>query len=311
MSKRLITVIFIILLANVYAYAQEAFAIKNYDVHVKVNKDASLNISEKILVHFTEERHGIIRKIPFKYKVQALPSGVEKANRPLQSGGYSIALIENIQVPGWDFDVTTQGDYKNIKIGSVDKYVNGDQEIFITYTVLNAINFFEDHSEFYFNVIGDQWATVIDSATFQIELYDALPATPDYFVATGSFGSRENKTETNWLNNKIFFGHTTEELSPNEALTVGLGFPKNFLIKQNYHLRGLYWIFLPFLVFAAMFFTWKKWGKDEEITIQTEFYPPENISPSVSGYIVDDKLDQGDLTALVPYWGAGGFFFFF
>src|SRR5678809_1569911 len=33
----------------------------------------------------------------------------------------------------------------------------------------------------------------------------------------------------------------------------------------------------------------------------------ENISPSVSGYIIDGKLDRRDLTALIPYWGAGGF----
>src|SRR5205085_11010535 len=45
----------------------------------------------------------------------------------------------------------------------------------------------------------------------------------------------------------------------------------------------------------------------EKPTIQTEFYPPENVSPSVSGYIIDDTLDRRDLTALVPYWGAGGY----
>jgi hypothetical protein len=56
-----------------------------------------------------------------------------------------------------------------------------------------------------------------------------------------------------------------------------------------------------------MFFIWRRWGRDEKLTIQTEFYPPENVSPSVSGYIIDDKLDKRDLTALVPYWGAGGY----
>ena len=40
--------------------------------------------------------------------------------------------------------------------------------------------------------------------------------------------------------------------------------------------------------------------------MQTEFYPPENVSPSVSGYIIDGKLDKRDLTALIPYWGAAG-----
>ena len=305
--KKILSIIFFALIANVNAYAQEAFTIKNYVVNVKVNKDASLDINEKISVHFTEPRHGIIRRIPYKYQLQPLPSGTQKAERQLESGGYTHTIVEDIKVPGWNYDVSTEGDFKSIKIGSKDNYVNGDQQFSISYRVLNAINFFKDHSELYFNLIGTEWATVIDSAAFSIELYDALPDTPEYFIATGSLGSKENNTVTKWKENKIFSGHTTKSLNPNEGLTVGISFPNNFLIKQDYRFRGLYWLLLPFIVFPLMFFIWKRWGKDEKVTVQTEFYPPENISPSVSGYVIDDKLDQRDLTALVPYWGAGGF----
>ncbi len=56
-----------------------------------------------------------------------------------------------------------------------------------------------------------------------------------------------------------------------------------------------------------MFLVWRRWGKDEKPTVQTEYYPPENVSPSVAGYVIDDKLDRRDLTALIPYWGAGGY----
>jgi uncharacterized membrane protein len=304
---KILSIIFFALIANVNAYAQEAFTIKNYVVDVKVNKDASLDINEKISVHFTEPRHGIIRRIPYKYQLQPLPSGTQKAERQLESGGYTHTIVEDIKVPGWNYDVSTEGDFKSIKIGSKDNYVNGDQQFSISYRVLNAINFFKDHSELYFNLIGTEWATVIDSAAFSIELYDALPDTPEYFIATGSLGSKENNTVTKWEENKIFSGHTTKSLNPNEGLTVGISFPNNFLIKQDYRFRGIYWLLLPFIVFPLMYFIWKKWGKDEKVTVQTEFYPPENISPSVSGYVIDDKLDQRDLTALVPYWGAGGF----
>jgi hypothetical protein len=48
-------------------------------------------------------------------------------------------------------------------------------------------------------------------------------------------------------------------------------------------------------------------GKDDHITITTEFYPPAGISPSVCGYVIDDRMDRRDLTALIPYWGAGGY----
>ena len=159
----------------------------------------------------------------------------------------------------------------------------------------------------YFNLIGDQWNTTINSVKFNVELYNALPDTPSYFIAAGTYGTKENNTVTTWEGNKIFSGYTTKPLNAYEGLTIGINFPQGFLIKQDYRLYGLYWILLPIFVFVGMFFIWKKWGKDDAVTVQTEYYPPENISPGVSGYIIDGKLDQRDLTALVPYWGAAGF----
>jgi uncharacterized membrane protein len=289
------------------ANAQEYFTINRYDVAVTVNKDASLDIVETINVHFTESRHGIIRSIPYKYQLQSLPAGTEKANRQLESGGYAHTIIQNISVDGWKYEVSTEGDYKSIKIGSVDKLVDGDQQYIIRYRVLNAINFFNDHSELYFNVIGDKWATTIDSVNLSVQLYDALPSTPAYFVATGETGSRENNTVTRWSDNKIFTGHTTMQLNNYEGVTIGIVFPKDFLTPQNYNLIGIGWLFMPVAVLIIMFLVWRRWGKDEKPTVQTEYYPPENMNPGIAGYIIDDKLNRKDLTALIPYWGAGGY----
>src|SRR5674476_131543 len=144
MMKKLAAIIFIFFIVS-KIQAQEYFTIKQYDVTIKVNKDASLDIAEKIDVHFTESSHGIIRKIPYKYQIQPLPPNSEKAERQLESGGYTRTIVDNINVPGWNYDVSNDGNYKSIKIGSADKYVEGDQQYLITYRILNAINFFKDH----------------------------------------------------------------------------------------------------------------------------------------------------------------------
>jgi uncharacterized membrane protein len=290
-----------------YLQAQEAFTIPHYRIDLKVNKDASLDITENLDVHFTEQRHGIVRSIPYQYPMEQLPAGVDQAERQMHANGYTRIFVENIKVPGYNFSTSKSGDYENIKIGSADTYVDGNQHYTIKYTILNAINFFKNHSELYFNLLGNQIPTVVDSVDFKIELPGPLPDTPYYFVATGIFGSKENNTITHWQSNRILYGHTTQSLNPYEGLTVGISFPKGFLIKPNYSLRGIWWLFLPFIVFIGMYLIWKKWGKDEEVTVQTEYYPPENVSPGVSGYIIDDKLNRRDLTALVPYWGAGGY----
>lgn len=315
--KKLVIGILGIFLAGKVA-GQEFFTIHQYDVTIFVNKDASLDIIEKIHVRFTEPRHGIIRKIPFKYEIQPLPAGSPKAERQLESGGYTRTIIENIKVPGWPYKVSTDGNYKSIKIGSADSYVRNDQLYIISYKILNAINFFKDHSELYFNIIGDQWNTTIDAVHFQVNLYQPLPDTTAYFVATGAYGSRENKTETKWINPTTLTGNTTSPLAPytglsralpgpNQGLTIGISFPAGYLTQPDYRFLGIYWLVLPLVVLVSMYYVWHRWGKDDDITVQTEYYPPENSSPSISGYIINDRLDRRDLTALVPYWGAGGY----
>ena len=304
--KKIVAILFFAIFCK-YSYAQEAFTITHYQINLKVNKDASIDITENLSVHFTEPRHGIIRSIQYQYPMEKIPAGIEKAERQMYSNGYTRIFFENVKVPGHDFSILKNGNYENIKIGSADKYVQGHQQYVVKYTILNAVNFFKNHSELYFNLVGTQWATTIDSVDFEVQLPEVLPDSPYFFVTTGAFGSQENNTVTKWTANKMFSGHTTKPLKAYEGLTVGISFPQGFLIKPNYTLLGIWWLLLPVFIFIGMYLIWKKWGKDEEVTVQVEYYPPENISPSVSGYIIDDKLDQRDLTALVPYWGAGGF----
>jgi hypothetical protein len=151
-----------------FSNAQEAFTIRHYSIDVKINKNASLDFTETLSVHFTEPRHGIIRSIQYQYPLQSLPAGVERAERQMEANGYAHTIIENIKVPHWKFSVNKSGDYQNIKIGSSDKYVEGNQQYVIRYRVLNAINFFQNHSEFYYNLIGNHWATTIDSADIKV-----------------------------------------------------------------------------------------------------------------------------------------------
>lgn len=303
LSSVLIALVFLIAQTG----AQEYFTIRHYDVNVHINKDASLDIAEKIQVRFTETRHGIIRKIPYKYKVQPLPAGQEKAGLSMESGGYRRTIVDHIKVRDWKFEVNNEGDYKVIKIGSANKYVEGDQEYIITYRVLNAINFFKDHSEFYFNIIGNEWATSIAAAGFTISLPGDISGRSNYFVAAGKTGSRETNTRAGWNDSRTFSGHTTQLLNAYEGLTVGIAFPAGYLVQPDYRFFGIYWLLLPLVAFAMMFYLWKRWGRDDEVVVQTEYYPPAGISPGVSGYIIDGRLDRRDLTALVPYWGAGGY----
>ncbi len=287
--------------------AQEAFTIEQYDIKIDIGKDASLKVTEKLNVNFSASRHGIMRMIPYQYQVQSLPKGSEKATMDMTSNGKKKTMIENISVDNWKYTVNTEGDYYNIKIGDKKEYVDGQQEYIIHYTIENAINFFSDKSELYFNLIGDKWRTSIDKVTYTVTLPEALPTEPAFFAASGYTGSRDNNTTHQWQGNRVLTGATTVPLQQEQGLTIGIVFPKGYLIQPNYFWRNVKWLLLPLLVFFICYYVWKRWGKDEKLTITTEFYPPKAVSPGICGYVIDDRLDKRDLTALIPYWGGEGY----
>lgn len=64
-------IIFVIIFAGLFL-AQGVFALEkidNFEVALKINSDSNLEIEEKIEYNFgAEEKHGIFREIPIKYK---------------------------------------------------------------------------------------------------------------------------------------------------------------------------------------------------------------------------------------------------
>lgn len=218
-----------ILVSPALACAQEAFVINQYDVQLHVTRDAVIQITETIELTFSEKRHGIIRKIPYQYAVY----GGGPAARSFKSRGNEIRLfITDIEVSGYQFETYKENGYEHVKIGSPNKKVSGSQRYEIHYKVYNAINFFDTHSEIYWNAVGGEWNTQIENATFTLTWDGPLPAgyQPQSFVATGELGGRgTDATAELSSDRRRFSGRTTTVLQRYEGMTIGLSFPKDFL----------------------------------------------------------------------------------
>jgi len=81
-------------------------------------------------------------------------------------------------------------------------------------------------------------------------------------------------------------------LQASQGLTAGIVFPVNFLTEQNYMMRGMSWLLCLAYYFCADVLGMEKWGKDERSLLLHNIIQPNNISPSVAGYVIDDKLDK-------------------
>lgn len=286
----------------------QGFIIKDYHTKMILNPKGYLEVDEKINVFFTESRRGIIRVIPYKFKIAANTTGEKRAEGFSKVNSTVSTAITDINVSDWEYKIENKGSQIAIRIGSPDKYLTGAQEYHIRYIIHDVVTFFEDHAELYYNVIGLEWNAPIEKASYEIILPKDIPDKEKYFTATGSFGSKENKSNNQWTNNRTLSGSITAALAEKEGMTVGISFPRDFVIKENYKARGWWWLgLLPICFFSLFYWLWKKYGKDDRFSIQTEYQAPAEISPAIAGYLMNDRHKKRDLTSLIPYWGQQGY----
>lgn len=99
--------LFIILLSSV-VNATESFVISQYDIHINVNENNTIDVKETLVVDFSESRHGIYRDI--------LKKGIltREINGEIIENNY-IYKISNINVKSHKYSTSNEGTYQRIK----------------------------------------------------------------------------------------------------------------------------------------------------------------------------------------------------
>ncbi len=201
-----------------FASAQENFAIKNYDVNINLLTDGSFVVTEKIKVNFLNQQRGIIRKIPYRFtnSQNTNEKTLKQINHP---ASYEI-LISDITVKDFEMTTNKDGDDIVIKIGTPDKYLEGEHTYEITYSVYGAINQYADYSEFAWNLIGHQWNVEIENASYVINFPKAAKLEQKSLdLKTGYINSEESNVTKDIAANTIK-GKITKALAKNQGLTI-------------------------------------------------------------------------------------------
>jgi uncharacterized membrane protein len=305
LALRLISLLALVAISLACAASASAkeLRIENFDSHVVVSRDGTINVTEKIAAHFIGGPwHGLYRSIPIEYRT---PQGLN----------YTLFLnVKNVTDGSGHrlkFDSSRVRHYRKLKI-----YVPGAddsvQTISIEYTISDAIKFFEDHDELYWNVTGDEWDVPIESARASI----ILPAGASNIRAntfTGEYGSRASDAETDVAGNGVEV-HTTAPLSYHAGLTVAVAFDKGLVHEPSAlalfgrFLASNWPLFLPLFVFAAMFYLWWTRGRDPGLrSIAAQYEPPNQLTPGEVGSLVDDSVDMRDITATIVDLAVRGY----
>src|SRR4030043_1966586 len=200
------------------AFAQY-FTIDKFHSDIMINEDSSIIMKETIDVEFHQQRHGIYREIPFKFR-DDLGKVITTPTRVLS--------VTDESGKAWKYQVKKAGPMIHIRIGDAKRYVKGNQTYVITYEVENVILFFDDHDEFYWNVTGNYWKAPIKEASATVSLITKKKSKNLMVTGyEGGYGSKEECGFEVYENSGKFF--TKRSLRMGEGLTIAFGWDKGLV----------------------------------------------------------------------------------
>jgi uncharacterized membrane protein len=276
--------------------------IEKFSAEVFVQQDATLDVTETIEVNFIGAWHGLYRTIPVEY---VTPQGFNYSLF-VKFMGATDAAGQPLKV-----ESSRQGHYLKWKI-YVDDATDVDRTIHLHYQVRNALKFFEDHDELYWNVTGDEWDVPVGDASAQIMLPPGVSGvrTNEF---TGSYRSRGQDAEVTTSENTVE-ASMTRPLSFKVGLTIVVGWDKGFVKEPgtsdliNQFFESNWPIFLPIPVFLFMFWLWSTHGRDPRVgPVAVQYAPPEGMSPAEAGTLVDEQAAMRDITATIVDLAVRGY----
>ena len=277
--------------------------IENFDAHIDVASNGTIDVIETIRAHFIGGPwHGLYRSIPVEYVTA-------------QGLNYTLFLDVKRVTDGsgrrLKFDSSRVRHYRKLKI-YIPNADNSVQTISIEYTVSDAIKFFEDHDELYWNVTGDEWDVPIQSAHAKI----ILPAGASNIRATaftGVYGSRTKDAEIDIAGNAVEV-QTTAALPYHAGLTMAVAIDKGVIREPTAadlvgrFLRSNWPLLLPVVVFFLMFRLWWTRGRDPRLRpIAAQYEPPNQLTPGEAGTLVDNAANMRDITASIVDLAVRGY----
>jgi uncharacterized membrane protein YgcG len=302
---RLVTALFVLLLLLLLATplsAKDRKLVKFYS-DITVLPDATVDVTENITFQFIGGPwQGIYRTIPIEY---AGPRGLN----------YSLFLdvkrITDESGTKLRYESSRERQYLKLKI-YIPHADNSTRTISIEYVVSDALRFFDDHDEFYWNITGDEWPIPIESAGAHIVLPDGASSIRAN-VFTGAYRSTARNANYEIAGTGVDVS-TASPLGIREGLTVAVAFDKGAVHEPSrlelffLYLRSNWAFFLPLLAFVFMFWLWWTRGRDPRLRpIAAQYAPPDKLTPGEVGTLIDNSVDMRDITASIVDLAVRGY----
>ncbi len=292
-----------------------SLAMEEMAVELEVGEDGVLRVVERLRVSFRGSWNGIFRSIPYAdvrffgsrrsiaLRVDAVEDGDGNELEHWRSKERG-RLVLKIRVPGAR---------------------NAVREVVIRYRALNVLLAYEaaessfgGHDELYWNVVGPEWDFPIKRVRCTVKLPASVVSLDPSEVSTrtlqGVYGSTEAGPALTRADDGSYRLESTRTLNAGEALTIAVAFPPGYIAHPGWGTRLLWFlqvnwfVLIPFAALLLWIFLWWRFGRDTlgGRTIIPEFEPPKGLTAAEVGVLLDERLDQRDVSAGIVDLAARG-----
>jgi uncharacterized membrane protein len=283
------------------AAAQRTLVIQSFDAAIEINQDGSIVVEEVIVPRFSGSWNGIFRTIPVQYRT---PQGL---NYTLRLEVQSVTDDEGRELK---YENSRERHYRKLKIW-VPGAADATKTVKLRYRVANALRFFDEHDELYWNVTGDEWEVPIEAAAVVVRLPEGVSG----IRATafrGAYGSTE-QSAVRIVENDVSVT-ATSGLGMREGLTLVVGWNPGIVHRPTAVEKTADLVYsnlplaIPPIIFFLMWRLWRARGRDPELApIATQYEPPAQMTPAELGTLIDGKPDMRDITASIVDLAVRGY----
>ena len=303
-----------------------------FDSFVKVNKDNSIDVTEKIVYRTATgaQKHGIYRDIyPYSSEGRRMVlSNISVSGENGQSANSGVYAWQKLSS-----NSSRGGSNVRLKIGDPDSTFTGERVYIISYHASQAVAHpkNEKFDEIYWNATGNEWPMPIKTANITISLPQGVLATQTACYV-GVFGANNNDNSCKSINGPSDFGTVlnekidnglysfdAENLGVGSGLTVAVGFPKGLIPEYTksddfwaFVQDFWQWIFAIIIPLASLIYFYRKWslyGRDPKGrgVIVPQYDVPDKLTPLQVAGIVYEKIDQSKISAELIYLATKGY----
>ena len=294
------------------ARADDDWSIAFFDVDLTIRPDAGLGVTETIDADFERPHHGILREIPIRYAV----------GMHLYSLRFRLLGVDDGQGNEYGTSVSYQENLVRLRVGDPERTVVGRHTYRIRYEVQRAIIWEGNHAwsgggdaVLRWNATGTEWPVPIDGSRVTVHLpRDLTDEQISYEAWTGGFGAKGRDFQAKRIDERTI-EYQTGRLGEREGITVELSMPSDAVERPGFWREAGWWLVdnFPYIVFPITallcFLAWRSWGRDAPGmgTIVVNYEPPDGLSPAEVGTLIDERVDQGDISATLVDLAVRGY----